>query len=48
MSQDTYRSNAALNAPISYDEVEKVSGKLKYKKFPGIENIPNEVLRCEK
>jgi hypothetical protein len=47
MSKDGYLSNVALNAPISYDEIEKVVNNLKLKKASGHDKIPNEILRCE-
>ena len=46
MYGDDFEPNIALNESISLDEVEKVLLKLKNRKSVGIDNIPNEVLKC--
>ncbi len=45
MNDPLYVSNEFLNRNISKDEIDKVVDRLKNKKAPGIDKIPNEVLR---
>ncbi len=45
MNDPLYVSNAMLNRNISLQEVSNVVDRLKNKKAPGIDKIPNEVLR---
>ena len=45
MNQSTYVSNALLNRDISFDEVEKMTQRLKNNKACGFDSIPNEVLK---
>ena len=37
--------NIYLNEQLSYDEVEKAVRKLQNGKSPGLDNIPNEILK---
>ena len=41
----SYEENFVLNCPITIDEVRKACTSLKSKKTPGIDKIPNEVLK---
>ncbi len=45
MNDPLHVSNEFLNRNISKDEIDKVVDRLKNKKAPGIDKIPNEVLR---
>ncbi len=45
MHDPLYVPNQVLNRNISADEINKVIDKLKSKKAPGLDNIPNEVLK---
>ncbi len=45
MNDPLYVSNVILNRNISFDEVSNVVDRLKNNKAPGIDRIPNEVLR---
>ena len=46
--RDDYIQNGVLNVDISFDEIEKVVGKLKTRKATGWDKIPNEVLKNTK
>ncbi len=46
MKDPLYVPNHFLNKNISTDEINHVIDKLKNRKAPGIDKIPNEVLRC--
>ncbi len=46
MNDPLYVPNASLNKNFSANEIEKVIDRLKNRKAPGIDNIPNEVLKC--
>ncbi len=46
MNDHLYVPNASLNKNFSANEIEKVIDRLKNRKAPGIDNIPNEVLKC--
>jgi len=45
MVQPNYENNGMLNTDISFDEVEKMTRNLKYRKACGFDKIPNEVLK---
>ena len=45
MNDPLYAPNQNLNKNISADEINKVIDKLKNKKAPGLDNVPNEVLK---
>ena len=45
MKTEHYESNEYLNRDISFSEMEHVIKQLKLKKSPGIDNIPNEVIK---
>ena len=45
MTAGDYEMNQEINIDISYDEVEKIIGNLKYKKAVGFDGIPNEALK---
>ena len=42
------RNDDLLNCPISLEEINRVLSKAKSGKAVGIENIPNEILKCDK
>ncbi len=46
MKDPLYVPNPYLNNNISTDEINHVIDRLKNRKAPGIDNIPNEVLKC--
>ncbi len=46
MNDPLYTSNVTLNKNISADEINFIVNKLKNNKSPGIDKIPNEVLKC--
>ena len=46
MNDPLYVPNNFLNKNFSTDEINQVIDKLKNRKAPGIDNIPNEVLKC--
>ncbi len=45
MEDDEYLCNDFINNALSFDEIERVVNKLKSKKAPGIDTLPNEVLK---
>ncbi len=47
MQDPLYNANINLNRPISLDEVKKVVSKAKNGKAVGMDNIPNEILKCQ-
>ncbi len=47
MSDPLYVDNSVLNGNITIDEINMVIDRLKNRKAPGIDEIPNEVLRSE-
>ena len=46
MNDPLYMPNSFLNKNFSTDEIDQVIDKLKNRKAPGIDNIPNEILKC--
>ena len=42
MSSPQYQSNRMLNDDISFDEVQKITNRLKNNKSSGIDKVPNE------
>ena len=47
-TETVFGENSILNKPITNDEVKKMCMKLKSKKTPGLDGIPNEVLKSDK
>ncbi len=47
MQDPLYNANANLNKPISLDEIKKVVSHAKNGKAVGMDNIPNEILKCQ-
>ena len=45
MMSEYFENNEYLNRDISYDEVERVVNRLKANKAPGVDKLPNEVLK---
>ena len=45
IADNLFEENYILNSPISIEEITRVCRKLKNKKTPGIDKIPNEVLK---
>ena len=45
MSSRQYESNRMLNDDISFDEVQKITNRLKNNKSSGIDKVPNEVMK---
>ena len=46
MNDPLYVPNAFLNKNFDANEIDQVIDRLKNRKAPGIDNIPNEVLKC--
>ncbi len=47
MQDPLYNANTNLNKPISLEEIKKVVSKAKNGKAVGMDNIPNEILKCQ-
>ena len=45
MRESNYRENEFINFDITFEEVEKVVNRLKYRKAVGIDGIPNEIIK---